>query len=75
MTLSVPPTDEIGDRVDSVLAVIYLVLTEGYAATEGTGVRDELADEAIALAQLATWLLPEHSEAHALRALWHRRED
>lgn len=69
LTLSVPRTDEIGDRVDSVLAVIYLVFTEGYSATEGTGVRDELADEAIALAQLATWLLPEHSEAHALRAL------
>jgi RNA polymerase sigma-70 factor (ECF subfamily) len=32
-------------------------------------VRDELADEAITLAQLATWLLPGHSEAHALRAL------
>lgn len=69
LTLSVPPTDEIGDRVASVLAVIYLVFTEGYFATEGAGVRDELADEAIALAQLATWLLPEHSEAHALRAL------
>ena len=67
LALSVPPTDEIGDRVASVLAVIYLVFTEGYSATEGTGVRDELADEAIALAQLATWLLPEHSEAHALR--------
>jgi len=69
LALSVPPTDEIGDRVDSVLAVIYLVFTEGYSGTEGTGVRDELADEAIALTQLATWLLPEHSEAHALRAL------
>jgi RNA polymerase sigma-70 factor, ECF subfamily len=69
LALSVPPTDEISDRVASVLAVIYLVFTEGYSATEGTGVRDELADEAIALAQLATWLLPEHSEAHALRAL------
>lgn len=69
LTLSVPPTDEIADRVASVLAVIYLVFTEGYFSTEGAGVRDELADEAIALAQLATWLLPEHSEAHALRAL------
>lgn len=69
LTLSVPPTDEVADRVASVLAVIYLVYTEGYSATEGAGVRDELADEAIALAQLATWLLPEHGEAHALRAL------
>lgn len=69
LTLSVPPTDEVADRVASVLAVIYLVFTEGYSATEGAGVRDELADEGIALAQLATWLLPEHGEAHALRAL------
>lgn len=69
LSLSVPPTDEVADRVASVLAVIYLVYTEGYSATEGAGVRDELADEAIALAQLATWLLPEHDEAHALRAL------
>ena len=53
----------------AVLTVIYLVFTEGYSATEGAGIRDELADEAIALAQLATWLLPEHSEAHALRSL------
>ncbi len=69
LALAVPPTDEVADRVDSVLAVIYLVFTEGYSATEGAGVRDELADEAIALAQLATWLLPTHDEAQALRAL------
>lgn len=69
LALPVPATDEIDDRVASVLTVIYLVFTEGYSATEGTGVRDELADEAIALAHLATWLLPGHSEAQALRAL------
>ncbi len=69
LALAVPPTDEVADRVDSVLAVIYLVFTEGYSATEGAGLRDELADEAIALAQLATWLLPTHDEAQALRAL------
>jgi RNA polymerase sigma-70 factor (ECF subfamily) len=69
LTLAVPPADEVEDRVASVLTVIYLVFTEGYSATEGAGVRDELADEAIALAQLATWLLPDHGEAHALRAL------
>ncbi|MGA9746465.1 MAG: sigma-70 family RNA polymerase sigma factor, partial [Nocardioides sp.] len=69
LTLAVPPVDEVEDRVASVLTVIYLVFTEGYSATEGAGVRDELADEAIALAQLASWLLPDHGEAHALRAL------
>ena len=69
LLLAVPPTDAIDDRVASVLTVIYLVFTEGYSATDGAGIRDELADEAIALAQLATWLLPEHGEAHALRSL------
>ena len=69
LALAVPPTDEVADRIASVLAVIYLVFTEGYAATAGAGLRDELADEAIALAQLTTWLLPTHDEAHALRAL------
>lgn len=69
LVLSVPPTDAIDDRIASVLAVIYLVFTQGYSATDGAGLRDELADEAVALAQLATWLLPEHGEAHALRSL------
>ncbi|GGK63207.1 RNA polymerase subunit sigma-24 [Ornithinimicrobium pekingense] len=69
LVMSVPPADQVQDRVAAVLAVIYLLFTEGYSATEGTGVRDELAEEALALAQLATWLLPGHGEAHALRAL------
>ena len=69
LALSVPPTDQIEDRVAAVLAVIYLLFTEGYSATDGGGVRDELAEEAITLAQLATWLLPGHGEAHALRSL------
>lgn len=69
LTLRVPPTDQIEDRVGAVLAVIYLLFTEGYSPTQGLGMRDEVADEAIALAQLATWLLPGHGEAHALRAL------
>jgi RNA polymerase sigma-70 factor (ECF subfamily) len=67
--LAVPPPDEIANRVDGVLAVIYLVFTEGYDATEGPGVRDDLSDLAITLAQLASWLLVDHGEAHALRAL------
>ncbi len=69
LTMSVPPADQVEDRVGAVLAVIYLLFTEGYSATDGGGVRDELAEEATTLAQLATWLLPGHGEAHALRAL------
>ena len=69
LAMTVPPADQVEDRVAAVLAVIYLLFTEGYSATDGTGLRDELAEEAITLAQLATWLLPGHGEAHALRAL------
>ncbi len=69
LAMSVPPADEVEDRVAAVLAVIYLLFAEGYSATDGGGIRDELAEEAITLAQLLTWLLPAHGEAHALRAL------
>lgn len=51
------------------MAVIYLVFTERYAATEGPGVCDDLSDQAIALAEVVAWLLVDHGESHALRAL------
>ena len=41
----VPPTEALAERLDGVLAVIYLVFTEGYAAPTD----DDLADEAIRL--------------------------
>ncbi|WP_202976993.1 RNA polymerase sigma factor [Ornithinimicrobium flavum] len=69
LAMTVPPADQVQDRVAAVLAVIYLLFTEGYSVTDGTGLRDELAEEALTLAQLVTWLLPGHGEAHALRAL------
>jgi RNA polymerase sigma-70 factor (ECF subfamily) len=44
----VPPAEELAERLDSVLTVIYLVFTEGYAATAGDAlVRRELCAEAI----------------------------
>jgi RNA polymerase sigma-70 factor (ECF subfamily) len=55
----VPPREEWGERQDAVLAVIYLVFTEGYAATSGDAlVRRELSAEAIRLARLVAELLP-----------------
>lgn len=62
--------DVLGERVEAVRHVIYLIFTEGHASTSASGfVRGDLCDEAIWLAQLLTQLLPGNSEAHGLHAL------
>src|SRR5213594_574946 len=69
---SVPDTKDMPGRLDAVLTVIYLVFTEGYAATRGAAlVRTDLCAEAIRLARLVRALMgPEPpSEATALLAL------
>jgi len=54
----VPETHLLGERVDAVLAVLYLIFNEGYAATSGNElIRQELCDEAIRLARILTSLL------------------
>ncbi|HET8787226.1 MAG TPA: RNA polymerase sigma factor [Actinomycetes bacterium] len=56
----VPPPEELPERLDTVLAVVYLVFTEGYAPASGDAVvRADLADEAIRLGRLLAELLPE----------------
>ncbi|WP_327152187.1 RNA polymerase sigma factor [Nocardia sp. NBC_01329] len=73
--LRVPPTDLLAERAPTVLAVVYLMFTEGYFATAGpSAVRDELCDEAIRVGRLLCELLPDaeravRSECHALLAL------
>ena len=57
------------DRMTGVLAVIYLVFTEGYAPSDGNVVRDSLAEEAIHLARLVAFELPDEPEAQGLLAL------
>jgi RNA polymerase sigma-70 factor (ECF subfamily) len=66
----VPERSALGERLDGVLRVIYLVFTEGYAATSGEAmVRADLCDEAIRLARLLAGLLPREAEAEGLLGL------
>jgi RNA polymerase sigma-70 factor (ECF subfamily) len=66
----VPPDHELPERVGGVLAVIYLIFNEGYAASEGERlVRGELCSEAIRLGRLLAGLMPDDAEALGLLAL------
>jgi RNA polymerase sigma-70 factor (ECF subfamily) len=65
-----PPRDELGARLASVLEVIYLVFNEGYAATAGEDwIRPRLMEEALRLGRILAGLVPEEPEAHGLVAL------
>ena len=65
----VPAPDELPERLDSVLRVIYLVFNEGYSASSGQSLtRHDLSGEAIRLGRLLVDLLPE-PEAIGLLAL------
>ena len=65
----VPAAEELAERLDSVLRVVYLVFNEGYSASSGTSVtRVDLSGEAIRLGRLLVELLPE-PEAIGLLAL------
>jgi RNA polymerase sigma-70 factor, ECF subfamily len=66
----VPPADLLPERLDALLAVIYLIFNEGYVATSGdTLTRHELCGEAIRLGRILVALLPQSAEAHGLLAL------
>ncbi len=66
----VPGRDALAPRLRGVLAVIYLVFTEGYAATSGADLmRPDLAQEAIRLARLLDALMPGRGEIKGLLAL------
>ncbi len=66
----VPPDELLPERVQAVLATVYLIFNEGYAATSGDAfIRHELTREAIRLGRLLARLLSNVTEARALLAL------
>jgi RNA polymerase sigma-70 factor (ECF subfamily) len=66
----VPPDHLLPERLGSVLAVLYLIFNEGYAASAGDAlVRRELCAEAIRLGRVLAELMPDEGEALGLLAL------
>ncbi len=66
----VPSSAELAQRLGAVLAVVYLIFNEGYAASSGEQlVRAELCAEAVRLAGLLRDLLPDEPEVAGLLAL------
>lgn len=65
----VPGDAELPDRLDAVLSVVYLIFNEGYVASDGALVRDDLCAEAIRLARLLAELMPDEPEVLGLLAL------
>ncbi len=66
----VPETSALGERLEGVQSVLYLIFNEGYVATEGSQlVRSDLCAEAIRLARILFELMPGEAENAGLLAL------
>jgi RNA polymerase sigma-70 factor (ECF subfamily) len=66
----VPGEDELAERLEEVLATVYLVFNEGYTASVGGNLyREELCAQAIRLGRELVSLLPTESEPRGLLAL------
>ena len=66
----VPRAGALGERLASVLEVVYLVFNEGYTATSGSDwMRPALCDEALRLGRMLAQIAPQQPEVHGLLAL------
>ncbi|MGZ3420293.1 MAG: RNA polymerase sigma factor [Polyangiales bacterium] len=66
----VPRGAELGERLSSVLGVVYLIFNEGYSATAGDDVlRPQLCEDALRLGRVLAELAPNEPEVHGLVAL------
>src|SRR5213596_1995947 len=66
----VPRGAELGQRLESVLEVVYLIFNEGYSATAGDAwVRPALCEDALRLGRILAELAPAEAEVHGLVAL------
>jgi len=66
----VPSTELLAERLEAVMAVIYLVFNEGYAASSGERLlRTDLCAEAIRLARILVALMPAEAEPRGLLAM------
>src|SRR5204863_9510832 len=67
---AVPPDHLLPERLDAVLAVVYLIFNEGYAASSGDAlIRRELCAEAVRLGRALAGLMPDEPEVGGLLAL------
>lgn len=63
----VPPLETLGERIDAVLSVLYLIFNEGYSVTSGKMLlRIELCDEAIRLVRILVQLLTQEALHYTL---------
>lgn len=70
LPFAMPVRDKLAERLEGVMLVVYLVFTEGYAATSGkVWIRRQLCEEAIRLGRLLCELMPRSPEPRALLAL------
>jgi RNA polymerase sigma-70 factor (ECF subfamily) len=66
----IPDAHDLPERLEAVMAVVYLIFTEGHATTQGDApIRADLCADAIRLARLLVRLFPHNGEAAGLLAL------